>query len=100
MLDAKRANEPDLQPYIHIILEFPDQRNLLIDQIKEKLAKDVEITSEEVEMLRRQYLRTTSLVEDYLSPSNIPAITTASSTTSLRSCFGCSRTKCLQAVGY
>ena len=65
MLDAKRANEPDLQPYIHIVLEFPDQRNLLIDQIKEKLAKDVEITSEEVEMLRGQYLRTTSLVEEW-----------------------------------
>ena len=36
MLDSKRANELDLQPYIHIILEFPDEGDQLIDQINEK----------------------------------------------------------------
>ena len=63
MLDAKRANEPDLD--LNIVLEFPDEGNILVDQIKEKISKDIEITSEEVEMIKCQNIRTNGLVDEW-----------------------------------
>ena len=65
MSDAKRANEPELKSYFDIILQFPDEGNLFVDYIKDKVLKDAEISEEEVEMLRGQYLRTKGLVAEW-----------------------------------
>ena len=66
ILNVERIRGSALKPYINIPdIEFPEEKDIFIEIIKQKLNNREEITHEEVEMLKCQSSRTKGLVEDW-----------------------------------